>query len=170
MSMKPGKQERKCGECGRVVTVGTSKGHAISCSVGNPRTGEFPPEQEAPELLPASEMIDRELVELALESHARALMYFNSKVQHDRANECRNELLKRLAHPEATQSHSIWKSRMAGRPIIHSSNLPFNGTELECDGNELRPDGTCAKCERVNGRIAAALAAHPDEDLTNDQN
>lgn len=40
------------------------------------------------------------------------------------------------------------------RVEIHSSSLRFNGTELECDGNELRPDGTCAKCERVNQRIA----------------
>lgn len=41
---------------------------------------------------------------------------------------------------------------------IHSSRLPFNGEQLECDGNELRPDGTCAKCERVNRRIASQVA------------
>lgn len=55
------------------------------------------PVESETQLLPASEMIDRELVELALESHSRAVMYPNSKVQHDRANECRDELLKRLA-------------------------------------------------------------------------
>lgn len=53
-------------------------------------------QEKPPELLPASEMIDRELLELALESHARAVMYPESKVQHDRANECKDELLKRL--------------------------------------------------------------------------
>jgi len=56
------------------------------------------------ELLSASEMIDRELVELALESHARALMYPDSKIQHDRANECRNELLKRLTRYQPNQA------------------------------------------------------------------
>lgn len=53
-------------------------------------------ELKASSLLPASEMIDRELLEVALESHARAVMMPNSKIQHDRANECRNEILKRL--------------------------------------------------------------------------
>lgn len=53
-------------------------------------------------LLPASEMIDRELVELALESHARAVMYPESKIQHDRANECRDELLRRLTRASRT--------------------------------------------------------------------
>lgn len=42
--------------------------------------------------------------------------------------------------------------------IIHASNLLFNGTDLECSGNELRPDGTCAKCERINGRIMAKFS------------
>ncbi len=55
--------------------------------------------------LPATDMIDRELVELALESHARAMMYPQSKVQHDRANECRDELLARLAERRVTSSH-----------------------------------------------------------------
>lgn len=47
--------------------------------------------------------------------------------------------------------------------IVHSSKLPFNGTMLECDGDELRPDGTCAKCERVNQRLAARLQPAEDE-------
>jgi len=34
----------------------------------------------------------------------------------------------------------------------------LNGTQLECDGSELRPDGTCAKCERINERIASHYA------------
>jgi hypothetical protein len=53
-------------------------------------------ERQLTSLLPASEMVNRELVTLALESHARALMYPNSQIQHDRANECKDELLRRL--------------------------------------------------------------------------
>lgn len=59
-------------------------------------------------LLPATDMIDRELVELALESHARALMYPESKIQHDRANECRDELLARLAERRAAGRAKQW--------------------------------------------------------------
>jgi hypothetical protein len=52
--------------------------------------------------------------------------------------------------------------------VIHSSDLRFNGTELECDGNELRPDGTCAKCERVNRRIEAEFSSLPYEQANRD--
>jgi hypothetical protein len=41
---------------------------------------------------------------------------------------------------------------------IHLPQYPLNGTQLECDGSELRPDGTCAKCERINERIEAYIA------------
>lgn len=34
----------------------------------------------------------------------------------------------------------------------------LNGTQLECNGEELRPDGTCAKCERINARIATLVS------------
>jgi hypothetical protein len=33
----------------------------------------------------------------------------------------------------------------------------LNGTELECDAQELRPDGSCAKCERINERISRLI-------------
>jgi len=42
--------------------------------------------------------------------------------------------------------------------FIHLPQYPLNGTQLECDGSELRPDGTCAKCERINERIASHYA------------
>jgi len=41
---------------------------------------------------------------------------------------------------------------------IHLPQHPLNGTQLECDGSELRPDGTCAKCERINERIEAYVS------------
>lgn len=40
---------------------------------------------------------------------------------------------------------------------IHLPQYPLNGTQLECDGSELRADGTCAKCERINQRIATVV-------------
>ena len=46
----------------------------------------------------------------------------------------------------------------AAANYIHLPQYPMNGTQLECDGSELRPDGTCAKCERINDRIEAALS------------
>lgn len=45
---------------------------------------------------------------------------------------------------------------------IHLPQYPLNGTQLECDGSELRLDGTCAKCERINERIASHFATPPD--------
>lgn len=40
----------------------------------------------------------------------------------------------------------------------------MNGTELECDGSELRPDGTCARCERINMRLADLLENETNQD------
>lgn len=46
---------------------------------------------------------------------------------------------------------------------IHLPQYPLNGTQLECDGSELRSDGTCAKCERINERIASHYATPPTD-------
>lgn len=49
-----------------------------------------------------------------------------------------------------------WNTR-ADLPRATADHL--NGTQLECDGSELRSDGTCAKCERINERITPRATA-----------
>lgn len=58
-------------------------------------------------LLPASEMIDRELVDLAMESHTRAALNPDVRELRDRDNECRAELLKRLTRPASSAVESV---------------------------------------------------------------
>lgn len=80
---------------------------------------------DCPSTRPAAELDAETLVQVALEVYARAGMY-GTKVLHDRAMECRSELLKRLrALPEAEG----W------RPI---ESAPRDGTCI-CAWSEKEP-------------------------------
>lgn len=68
---------------------------------------------------------------------------------------------------EVLRLNAALREREAARTTyLHHPQFPMNGTELECDGEELRPDGMCAKCERVNERIEAKIATIRQEERT----
>lgn len=119
---------------------------------------EQQPENKAPGLLPASEMINRELVQLALESYARALMYPNSEVQHDRANECRNELLNRLNCAPSPQP-----AERAG-PILNAAEGEFSQPNHEAALAAAEEIATMLRVDGPREPIAAIITKHLSEE------